>query len=53
MSNCSRVSDLTPLGFMVNLHSLDISGCDGVSDVTPLGALVSLRSLKIGGYVYL
>jgi hypothetical protein len=41
------VSDLAPLGAMVNLQRLDISGCVKVSDLAPLGAMVSLQSLDL------
>jgi hypothetical protein len=36
LSFCSSVSDLAPLGSLVNLQSLSIGYCDAVSDVALL-----------------
>jgi hypothetical protein len=48
MSQCA-VSDLAPLGEMVNLRSLTIYGCRAVSELAPLGAMVNLQRLNIYG----
>jgi hypothetical protein len=41
------LTNLAPLGSLVNLKSLDMSGCDAVSDLAPLASLVNLKSLDV------
>jgi hypothetical protein len=41
------VSDLAPLGSLVNLQRLDMYHCDQVSDLSPLRAMVNLQRLDL------
>jgi hypothetical protein len=52
ITGCQVVSDLTPLGALVDLvdlHTLNMRDCHSVSDLAPFGALVNLQSLDMYG----
>jgi Leucine Rich repeats (2 copies)/4Fe-4S single cluster domain of Ferredoxin I len=51
LSNCWKLSDISPLAGLKSLQKLDLSGCNELSgDLSPLARLTSLRSLSLNGF---
>lgn len=49
LSNCSKITDLSPLAQLAQLTSLNLSGCNQIADITPLTNLKGLTSLNLSG----
>jgi NACHT domain len=47
LSDCSAVSDLSPLKDLTQLTKLNLSDCSAVSDLSPLAALTELTELHL------
>jgi len=45
ITDCYRVTDLTPLSTLTSLRSLNLTGCDRIADLSP--SLLSVRSRNL------
>ena len=49
LSDCTALSDLTPLTGLASLKEINLNGCTAVSDLTPLTGLASLQEIYLNG----
>ncbi|MCK4283159.1 MAG: hypothetical protein KAX44_02495, partial [Candidatus Brocadiae bacterium] len=46
---CDGVSDISPLGELIQMTDLDLKGCPSISDISPLAGLDSLARVDLRG----